>query len=70
MFRSDDGRLSIQFDGEVFMRRSKQEIESKIDSITRDLLCWAGLKDAKKIISQVKGNLITEQKRRGNMNHS
>ena len=39
------------------MKRSKKEIESKIRSITMDLLCWAGLKNAKKITEEVRQNV-------------
>jgi len=46
------------------MKRSKKEIESKTQAITIDLLCWAGLKNAKKIVVAVRRNLKTEEVRR------
>ena len=46
------------------MKRSKKEIENKIQSITMDLLCWAGLKNAKKITLAVRRNLKAEEVRR------
>ena len=46
------------------MKRSKKEIETKIKSVTTDLLCWAGLKNAKKIVLAVRRNLREEENRR------
>jgi len=46
------------------MKRSKKEIENKIKAITIDLLCWAGLKNAKKIVVAVRRNLKVEEIRR------
>jgi len=46
------------------MKRTKKEIETKIKAITMDLLCWAGLKNAKKIVVAVRRNLKAEEIRR------
>jgi hypothetical protein len=39
------------------VKRSKKELEDKTKAITIDLLCWAGLKNAKKITKQVRQNV-------------
>jgi len=46
------------------MKRSKSELDKKIKSITIDLLAWAGLKNAKKIVVAVRRNLKAEENRR------
>ncbi len=46
------------------MKLSKNDLDSMARKITRDLLCTAGLKNAKKIASIVKRNLLAEDTRR------
>lgn len=46
------------------MKRSRKEIDGKIKAVTVDLLCWAGLKNAKKIVLAVRRNLKAEENRR------
>ena len=46
------------------MKLSKIQIEKMAKRISDDLLCCAGLKNAKKIVGEVKRNLLAEDKRR------
>jgi hypothetical protein len=46
------------------MKRSKKELEIKTKAITIDLLCWAGLKNAKKVALGVRRSLLAEENRR------
>ncbi len=46
------------------MKLSKVDMDNMAGRITRDLLCCAGLRNAKKIASIVKRNLLAEDKRR------
>lgn len=46
------------------MKIAKRELENKARRITDNLLCWAGLINAKKIAAMVKKNLIVEYQRR------
>ena len=52
------------------MKRSKKEIEDQTKVVVRDLLCWGGLKNAKKVSADVKRELLGEQKRRQNLKKS
>lgn len=49
------------------MKLSKITIEKMAKSISDELLCMAGLKDAKKIAAQIKRYLATETTRRKNL---
>ncbi|MCK4448478.1 MAG: hypothetical protein KAW56_15530 [Candidatus Marinimicrobia bacterium] len=49
------------------MKLSKVDIDKMAEKLTNRLLCTAGLANAKKIVAQVKKNLITEYKRRKNL---
>jgi len=49
------------------MKLSKKNIDAMAENITRNLLCTAGLKNAKKIVMQVKRNLKAEDLRRKNL---
>ncbi len=49
------------------MKMSKVDIDLKAKNITFDLLCYAGLVSAKKIIMVVKKKLAAETKRRKNL---
>ena len=49
------------------MKLSKADIDHKAKKVSDDLLCCAGLKNAKKIAIQVKRNLLAEDKRRKNL---
>ena len=46
------------------MKLSKNDLDKIAKSITTDLLCCCGLKNAKKVAIQVKRNLKAEQIRR------
>ena len=46
------------------MKLSKVNIDNMARSLTDKLLASPGLKDAKKIVNQVKKNLVVEYKRR------
>ena len=46
------------------MKLSKVDLDRMAEKITFNLLCTAGLKNAKKIIKQVKRNLKTEEDKR------
>lgn len=46
------------------MKLSKVNIDNMAKALSDKLLCSVGLKDAKKIATQVKRNLLTEDKRR------
>ncbi len=49
------------------MKLSKVDLDNMAGRITRDLLCCAGLRNAKKITSIVKRSLLAEDKRRKNL---
>ena len=57
-------RLCVE---EFELKLTKKNIDSMAENITRDLLCTAGLKNAKKIVAQVKRNLKAEYLRRKNL---
>jgi len=57
-------RISVQKLVGEKMKRSKSELDKKIKSITIDLLAWAGLKNAKKIVVAIRRNLKAEENRR------
>jgi Holliday junction resolvase RusA-like endonuclease len=46
------------------MKLSKVDIDNMAKAVSDKLLCSVGLKDAKKIATQVKRNLLAEDKRR------
>lgn len=46
------------------MKLSKVDIDNMAKALSNKLLCSVGLKDAKKIATQVKRNLVAEDKRR------
>ena len=46
------------------MKMSKADMNYKARKVSDDLLCCAGLRNAKKIVVQVKKNLLAEQRRR------
>ena len=46
------------------MKMSKADMNHKAKKVSDDLLCCAGLKNAKKIAILVKKNLLAEQRRR------
>lgn len=46
------------------MKLSKNDIDRIAKRISDELLCTAGLKNAKKIVGQIKRNLAAEDKRR------
>lgn len=46
------------------MKLSKNNLDNMAKQISDNLLCTAGLKNAKKIAAQVKRNLLVEDKRR------
>ena len=46
------------------MKLSKVDIDKMAKALSNKLLCSAGLKNAKKIATQVKRNLLAENKRR------
>lgn len=49
------------------MKLSKADIDGMASKITRDLLCCAGLKYAKRVVTAVRKNLTAETKRRKNL---
>lgn len=49
------------------MKLSKVDIDKMAEKLTDRLLANAGLRDAKRIIVQVKKNLVVEYKRRKNL---
>ena len=49
------------------MKLSKVDIDNMAKALSDKLLCSVGLKDAKKIATQVKRNLLAEDKRRKNL---
>lgn len=49
------------------MKLSKKDIDTMAEKLTDKLLCTAGLKNAKKIVAQVKRNLKAEYLRRKNL---
>ena len=49
------------------MKLSKIDIDNMAKALSDKLLCSVGLKDAKKIATQVKKNLLAEDKRRKNL---
>ena len=49
------------------MKLTKKNIDLMAENITRDLLCTAGLANAKRIVAKVKKNLAAEYKRRKNL---
>lgn len=49
------------------MKLSKVDIDNMAKALTDKLLANPGLKDAKRIVSQVKKNLTAEYKRRKNL---
>ena len=49
------------------MKLSKVDIDNMARALTDKLLGSPGLKDAKRIINQVKRNLVAETKRRKNL---
>lgn len=50
-----------------FMKISQKQIDTRIEQLTRGLLCEYGLRVAKKIVAQVKKNLAAEYRRRKNL---
>lgn len=46
------------------MKLSKVDIDRMAKALSDRLLCSAGLKDAKKIVAQMRRNLLAEDKRR------
>ena len=46
------------------MKLSKVDIDNMAKALSDRLLCSAGLKDAKKIVAQMRRNLLTEDNRR------
>jgi len=55
------------FLAEIRMKLSKKDIDTMAEKLTDKLLCTAGLKNAKKIVAQVKYNLVAEYERRKNL---
>jgi len=49
------------------MKLSKVDIDKMAEKLTAQLLCTAGLKNAKKIVAKVKKDLAAEYKRRKNL---
>jgi len=49
------------------MKLTKKDIDTMAEKLTDKLLCTAGLKNAKKIVAQVKRNLKAEYLRRENL---
>ena len=49
------------------MKLSKVDLDNMAKVLTDKLLCTAGLANAKRIIVQVKKNLVAEYKRRKNL---
>ena len=49
------------------MKLSTKDIDNMAKVLTDKLLASPGLKDAKRIVSQVKKNLVAEYKRRKNL---
>lgn len=49
------------------MKRSRLELENKARVMTEDLFMWAGLKNAKKIVTMIRKNLKVESDRRKNL---
>ena len=49
------------------MKLSKVDLDNMAKALTDKLLCTAGLANAKRIIVQVKKNLMAEYKRRKNL---
>jgi len=58
------GLWILTFFGGLKMKLTRVNLDQMAENITRDLLCMAGLKNAKKIVAQVKRNLAAEFKRR------
>jgi len=49
------------------MKLSKVDIDNMAKALSDKLLCGVGLSDAKRIVVQVKKNLVAEYKRRKNL---
>jgi len=49
------------------MKLSKVDIDKMAEKLTEQLLCCPGLKNARKIVNQVKKKLAAEDKRRKNL---
>lgn len=51
----------------VKMKLSKVDIDNMAKALSDKLLCSVGLRDGKRVASQVKRNLLAEDKRRKNL---